>query len=115
MTAIAEPVDTNVDATTAAGVFDKITAMLQEAGHPNPESWRQDFVTAYGEQVNEETPHVARVAANSYWRFMLGRHSYRTKQDTSDARFCLEDACSEEEWQKLFKQIVAPAIVRLGV
>jgi len=104
-----------VDAKTAPELFDKISNLLAEAGHKDPTAWVNGMVANYGDQVTREPVMVARHAANSHWRYILGTHGVNAGVDTSNARFCIEDNCNEYEWHKLFKQIVVPCIIQCGL
>jgi hypothetical protein len=104
-----------VDATSAEELFNKISGLLSEAGHQNPTAWIDAMVANFGPQVRHEQPTIARAAANSHWRYILGIHGVRNNVDTSNARFCIEDMCKEYEWYKLMKQIVVPAIIQCGL
>lgn len=104
-----------VPAKDAQDVFDKISGLLQGAGHTNSTAWINGMVANYGEQVKNETPDIARFVANSYWCYALGLHSARTGVDTSNARLCIEDRCGENDWYELFQNYVAPAIVKFGL
>lgn len=104
-----------VPAEDAQGVFNKMSEALQAAGHATPTAWINGFMSQYGAQVQNEPPTVARFAANSYWCYVLGLHAAKTGEDTTNARFCLEDRCEEKEWYDLVVKVVAPAIVKFGL
>lgn len=113
-TATAEKV-AYVDATSAAEVFERISGALRAAGHANPTAWIDAMVANYGDQVKDEQPMVARFVANSHWRYILGLYGANTDTDTSNARFCMDDHCNEEEWFKLLTKIVVPCIMKCGL
>jgi len=77
--------------------------------------WLDAMVANFGPQVRDEPVMVARHAANSHWRYILGVHAVNNNVDTSNARFCIEDNCNEFEWFKLMKDIVIPTAVKCGL
>lgn len=88
------------DTTLSAAVYDALAAH-------DPES-AQRFAQAYGEPTEAAVGHqIAHM--NRFWRDQLGE----APVSTIKARECLIDHCELDDWLRLFKTQVVPAICRL--
>lgn len=92
-------------------LIESMCKMLQEAGHPTPQRWLE-FVRAMNPVCALEATEtrLVRYLINSYWFQELGQLSMREKVDTSRARFCIEDRCTHEEWEDLYRKEVVPLL-----
>lgn len=96
---------------SAQMLIDSMCNMLQEAGHAAPRKWIE-FVQALNPAcaLKDTETRMLRYLINSYWFQQLGMLSMRLKIDTTRARFCIEDRCSHEEWEDLYRKEVVPTI-----
>jgi hypothetical protein len=108
----------NVMNTTSPEVFvseprksqlDSITAILERAGHPCPQSWLPTLSPDV--MASENDPQYQRFLINRYWRAVLGNFEVSTGIDTKQARFCLLDSGTEAQWLNLFETGVVPCII----
>ena len=84
-----------------------ITALLLDAGHPDPDAW----LTGVDPSVyNVTEASVQRFLINRYWRMQL----QSLAEDTMDARYCLVDEqhIKTVDWLRIFKQGVLPCILK---
>lgn len=83
-----------------------ITALLAEAGHPEPQRWLQGLDAA---ALDANTPQdYRRFLVNRHWRPILGMAT----EDSSVARYCLMDTGPMYTWLLLFKESVVPFAVK---
>lgn len=99
---------------TKENVITRLTAMFAEGGMPNPTGWIEELPPiARAENID---PKYQRFLVNSYWRHALGLAGLRFNHDTSDARYTIVDADSDEETLvRLYKLNVLPWIIKLNL
>lgn len=97
-------------ATTGSALLTKVSALLAEAGHVNPTAWEQSVRSQLN--VEQSDPAIVRFLINTHWDLQLGLHGAKSGNPAAvyNARYCLEDKCSEEAWEDLWKRMVAPCI-----
>lgn len=99
------PVDKPAAVDQPTPLAEKITAFLEQQGHPRPRDWLQGLppvATAPG-----TPPDYQRFLINVYWREQIGTLPI----DTMNVRYCLVDDGSVAEWLGLFQSSVVKCIV----
>jgi len=86
-------------------LVNEITNVLQQVGHPKPANWIGDHIVQ--EAINA-APKLQRFLINRFWRIQLGL----CVESTTRERYCLVDTGSHEEYLKIFKEAIAPSIVK---
>ena len=85
-----------------------ITNILQSLNHTNPSGWLS------GSEIQEalgKNSKFQRFLINRYWRIRLGM----CQESTTRERYCLIDTGEDTEYLQIFRDAVAPTIVRLGL
>ena len=83
----------------------EVTKILIELGHPNPHKWLGDSTVR---EAIEAAPKLQRFLINRYWRVQLGLCSVSTTRE----RFCLIDTGDFQDYLKIFKDAIAPSIIK---
>lgn len=96
----AYPTEESIDPVSA------VTALLTEAGHPEPNKWIAGLDDRASNQMFDQNSR--RFLVNRYWRPILGM----VEEDTTIARYCIMDEGSMYIWLLLFKESVIPVIVK---
>lgn len=86
----------------------KVTELLAAAGHPRPADWEQ-YVHPDALVVPDEG--IQRFLINRYWRETLGALDV----DTLNARYCLVQEGSVDDWVRAFREGVVKCIVANNV
>ena len=86
-------------------LVNEITFILISVNHPEPTNWTKDPIII---EAMNAAPKLQRFLINRYWRTQLGLCT----QSTTRERFCLVDTGSYEEYLTIFKDAVAPSIVK---
>lgn len=82
----------------------EITQALAEAGHPNPERWTAVVqAKTYG-----ASPKLQRFLINRSLRLILGG----CEEDSTAVRYCLFDDGDHGDYLKIFKDVVAPFMIK---
>lgn len=84
----------------------EISNILALQNHPNPIKWTYDDII---QEAIGAAPKLQRFLINRYWRVQLGLCSVSTTHE----RFCLIDTGSYEDYLKIFRNVIAPTIVKL--
>lgn len=93
---------------TDIDLVEQITQLLVSAGHPHPTAWQQ---RPQIQEAKPAHPKLQRFLINRYWRTVLGLCA----ENTTRERYCLIDTGSDEEYLKIFKEAVAPSIVKYNL
>ena len=89
-------------------LISEITSILQSLSHVNPSGWLN------GSEIQEavgKNSKFQRFLINRYWRIRLGM----CQESTTRERYCLIDTGEDAEYLQIFRDAVAPTIVRLGL
>lgn len=89
-------------------LISEITSILQSLNHINPSGWLA------GNEIQEalgKNSKFQRFLINRYWRIRLGM----CQESTTRERYCLIDTGEDTEYLQIFRDAVAPTIVRLGL
>jgi hypothetical protein len=88
-------------------LVDQITGILASRGHPHPEAWKSVPFALHPHAIESRDHNVQRFLINRQWQLILGTSGV----DTMDARYCLVDNGSDEDWLASFTNGVAPCII----
>lgn len=90
-------------------LVEAITNILVEAGHGRPSDWQRKVDKTAFETDNQN---FQRFLINRGFHLILGGV---VTEDTMNARYCLVDTGSIDDYLRLFKTEVAPILVRANV
>lgn len=88
-------------------LVDRITGILAAKGHQNPELWKSVPFDLHPHAITSKDHMVQRFLINRQWQLILGMADC----DTMDARYCLVDNGSDDDWLTSFEFGVAPCII----
>lgn len=84
---------------------EEVSRLLNEAGHENPEAWKEYL---HADALQMSTPvEVKRFLVNRAWRTILGT----VPSGAPAERYCLIDKGDEKVWLQLFKESIIPAAI----
>lgn len=92
---------------TDIDLLEAVTNILVDLGHPTPRAWLEND---YPREAIGKNPAFQRFLINRHWRISLGLCS---TENTTRERYCLFEDGSDADYLKVFRDVIAPTLVRL--
>lgn len=103
----------SVEVNRPFSLVEEITAMITEAGHPSPDSWKTGLKAEVytAQDVNHQ-----RFIINRHWVQIFTSLPIDQIEKTRDARGCLMNGeCDLADYMRLFKLVVVPCAIELNL
>lgn len=89
-------------------LVDYVSSTLANSGHSDPARWTQGL---HPDAFNTNDFGTQRFLVNRQLRMLIGE----VPENTTQIRFCLVESGTQEDWCRLFQQMVLPCMLKYNI